>query len=83
MTLEQLRALIASGEFHHATMRIGRGRCWDGLYIYRKDANGFNGFALVDSFGYWTAGSVEHKTQDEAYALVKNTGVSMGAYGQG
>jgi hypothetical protein len=82
MTLDNLRALIASGNFHHATVKVGQGRCWDGLYIYEKEANGFNGFKLAGSFAYgWE--NTEDPLMTAAYEIVKHTGVSFGSYGRG
>ena len=84
MTLDELRALIASGKFHHATAKLGRGRCWDGLYIYESgDGPGYcRGFKLTGSFPYgW--GERESPEMTAAMELVKNTGWSFGAYGEG
>ena len=84
MTLDDLRDLIASGKFHHATVRNGRGRCWDGMYIYEA-GNGpgfFRGFRLVGSFPIgW--GDQEDPTMTAAYEMVKGSGVSSNAYGEG
>lgn len=77
MTIEELKNLMVSGEFHHATMRVDFAR---GLHIYAKEPeNKFNGFKPV---GYFS--SVYNKEEcDKAYDIVRNTGVSMGAYGCG
>jgi hypothetical protein len=84
MTLDDLKALITSGNFHHATVRVGRGRCWDGLYIY-EHAGGpgsFQDFKLAGSFSYgW--GDSESPEMTAAYELVRQTGTSFGSYGQG
>lgn len=75
MTIAELRALMDSGAFHHATFR-NRGTLWEGLWIYRK-YNGLRGFEPAGAFlnGNPDSGA--------AYELVRNTGVSIGAYGQG
>jgi hypothetical protein len=73
--LEQLRELLASDQFHHATYRC-IGTLWEGLYIYRTSDN-YPGFTVVLAF---------LKTDpklSEAEKLVCHTGVSVGAYGQG
>lgn len=77
MTLEQLKALLESGRFHHATMRE-LNTIWEGLYIYEKDDDPkWVGYRMVGSFNK-ADGLV-----DAAYELVRGTGVSLGAYGQG
>jgi hypothetical protein len=84
MTLDDLRALIASGNFHHATVRVGRGRCWDGLYIYERasGADSFRGFKLAGSFSYgW--GDRESPEMAAAHDLVRHAGPSFGSYGEG
>lgn len=83
MTIQELQELLNSGEFHHATIKVSMGRCWDGLYIYAKDPNNtFNGFKLVGSFAYgWEA--AESPEMTAAYELVKHTGTSFGSYGNG
>lgn len=76
--LEALKSLLRSGEFHHATYR-NFGTLWEGLWFYRKDTDGFRGFS--------PAGCINKRTDadvlDEAHELVKGTGISIGAYGQG
>jgi len=74
MTINDLKALIASGEFHHATYR-NQGTLWEGLHIYKKENNGFNGFTH--------AGMFPKEEHDEAYNLVRHTGVSLGSRGNG
>jgi hypothetical protein len=76
MTLEMLQALRDSGEFHHATYR-NQGTLWEGLHIYRRDADGFRGFSHCGMI------PKDDPTLDAAYAIVRNTGVSLGAYGRG
>lgn len=76
MTLEQLKTLMDSGEFHHATMRTDFAR---GLHIYAKEDNKFNGFKPV---GYFS--SVYNKEEcDKAYEMTRKTGISINAYGRG
>lgn len=81
-----LSAMVADGRFHHATHRIGNG-LFDGLWIYKKNAKGFRGyspaFAFFDSDPDATSRDMSRARQDEAYAIVRHTGVSVGAYGQG
>lgn len=77
MTLEALKQLLDSGQFDHATYR-NIGTIWEGLYIYRKDANGMLGFSVAGSFNKNDGAIV-----DEAYELVRHTGVSLGSRGNG
>jgi hypothetical protein len=74
--LEQLQASLRSGRFHHATYR-NIGTVWEGLWFYEKDPNGFRGYSV--------AGYVNKTDPDinKAHDLVRETGVSVGAYGQG
>lgn len=76
MTLAELKALRASGEFHHATYR-NHGTLHEGLWVYRKSATGFRGFELEGAF---LKGDPELAA---AEAEVRGTGVSVGAYGEG
>jgi len=76
MTINELKKLMDSGEFHHATMRVDFAR---GLHIYAKDDNKFNGFKPV---GYFSS-VYEKELCDEAYQITRKTGVSLGSYGQG
>ena len=73
MTIDELKSLIAEGKFHHATYR-DHGTLWEGLWIYEKSD---------DRIGFKPAGSFPKGTEDEAYQLVRHTGVSNGAYGRG
>ena len=75
MPLDKLRELLASGQFHHATYR-GFGTLWEGLWIYAK-YEGMRGFEPVGSF------LKDDPELDAAHELVRHTGVSVGAYGQG
>jgi hypothetical protein len=84
MTLTDLRELLTSGKFHHATVKLGRGRCWDGLYIYEKGegVGSFRGYKLTGAIPYgW--GDSESPEMTAAMELVKSTGWSFGAYGEG
>jgi hypothetical protein len=76
--IEILRALLESGEFHHATYR-GQGTVWEGLWFYRTSSSGFR--------GYEVAGCVNARLDaddlDAAHALVAHTGISVGSYGNG
>lgn len=75
MTLEQLKALLESGQFHHATYR-NSGTLWEGLWIYVK-CDGFRGFGPAGSF------LKDSPELDVAHELVRHTGISVGAYGRG
>jgi hypothetical protein len=74
--LEELAAMLESGAFHHATYR-DMGTLWEGLYIYQRDDNGFNGFKIAMAF---QKGSPELAIAEK---LTARTGVSVGAYGCG
>ena len=77
MTLDQLKALMESGEFHHATYRQ-LGTIWEGLYIYVNDPDPkWVGYRLVGSF------NKSDGFADAAYDLVRHTGVSLGSRGNG
>lgn len=77
MTLAKLQELIDSGNFHHATYR-NQGTLWEGLWIYEKETtNKFNGFRPTGSF------AKDDPCLEEAYALVRHTGVSVGHFGGG
>jgi hypothetical protein len=71
--IKELKKLIASGNFHHATYRTDFAR---GLHIYSKDQDGFRGFRYFMAFSE----SLGKEKVDEAYTLVKNTGVYEGSY---
>jgi hypothetical protein len=79
MTLDQLKTLMDSGEFHHATYRHDFAR---GLHIYAvaKPGNklGFRGFEYVGYFSEY-----DKELCDKAYEMTRKTGVSLGSYGQG
>ncbi len=74
MTLETLKQIQESGEFHHATYR-NFGTLWEGLWIYVKDPAGFRGFSVFGSF------PKSHPDLETAISQCK--GSSVGAYGQG
>ncbi len=75
MSINDLKAIMTGGGFHHATYRCG---CGEGLYIYeRAEADGFRGYKLA---GWFLRGSPDLPA---AEALCRGTGVSVGAYGQG
>jgi hypothetical protein len=71
-TLDDVKALVATGEFHHATARtIGEPR----LFIYRRNGAGFRGYELV--------ASIPDTDENRAYFASIKHGVSVGAYGAG
>jgi len=74
MTIDQLKKILANGEFHHATYR-DHGTLWEGLHIYVKEDNSFNGFT--------NAGFFPKENHQEAYDLVRYTGVSVDSRGRG
>ena len=76
MKIAELQALLDSGTFHHATYRE-QGSIWEGLWIYAKDANGFRGYRVVGCFGK------DSPELQAASALVRGSGISIGAYGRG
>jgi len=75
MTIQRLKDLLASGEFHHATYR-NFGTLWEGLWIYKRYA-GLRGFVPVGSF------PKDSPFLKEAESLVGGRGISVGSYGQG
>ena len=79
MTLAELRALLDSGEFHHATYR-DFGTLWEGLHVYVKEDNGFNGFTGMGKGGCFYKDSPDLKAAEE---MVRHTGISVGAFGRG
>ena len=76
MTIQELRALRATGKFHHATYQNGPS-LWEGLWIYRKSEIGFRGF---EPAGCFYKGDPD---LDAAHRVIADTGVSLGSYGQG
>lgn len=71
--LKQLQDLRQSGQFHHATYR-NFGTLWEGLWIYKKDGDGF-----TPAFAFFK----HDAALPAAEAAVRGTGVSVGAYGHG
>jgi len=76
MTIDTLKRIMESGQFDHATYR-NLGTIWEGLYIYVKEDSKI-GFTLAGSFNK-NDGSIV----DQAYELVRSTGVSLGIRGNG
>lgn len=76
MTIDELKALKASGRFHHATYR-DIGTIWEGLYIYANSHYGLHAFELEGCFGK------DNVELEAAYDVVRSSGVSVGAYGNG
>ena len=76
MTLDELKTLRADGKFHHATYR-NLGTIWEGLYIYQKKDSGWRGFEIAGVFGK------NDPNLPAAEDLLRGTGISVGAYGQG
>jgi len=77
MTLDQLKTLINSGEFHHATYRTDFAR---GLHIYKSDPKGFRGFDYVGCFSEICD---TKETINAAYEMTRKTGISVNSYGNG
>ena len=78
--------MLTTGRFHHATVKLGRGRCWAGLYVYEKADGGpgsFRGYKLTGSFSAGWDNYPNDPTFIAAQDLVHGTGVSFGAYGEG
>lgn len=76
MTLDELRLLKEFGEFHHATYRYEGAK---GLHVYAKDPiHGFRGYRHVGSFYEMTT---DKATMNAAYEIVRDSGVSVGSYG--
>lgn len=70
--LDDVRDLVASGRFHHATVRtIGMPRIW----VYAKNPDGFRGYTLV--------GSIADTVGNHNYFISIGHGVSVGSYGVG
>ena len=75
MTIQELRALRATGKFHHATYRYDG--LWEGLWIYQKSKTGFRSFEPAGCF------YKDDPDLDAAHRVIADTGVSLGSYGQG
>jgi len=76
MTLDQLHGLLNTKQFHHATYR-NFGTLWEGLWIYAKTEGGFRGYTPAGCF------PKNDPDLEAAHELVRRTGISVGAYGQG
>jgi len=76
VTLDDLRELIARGDFDHATYR-DFGKCWEGLNIYRRDPTGWGG---ARHCGVFHRG---HPDLPEAERIVAPYGTSVGSRGNG
>lgn len=76
MTTTELKYLLDSKQFHHATYRC-LGTLWEGLWIYVNKPEGFRGFESGGCF------YKDDPALDAAIELVKHTGVSVGSYGRG
>lgn len=75
MTIEQLKMLLSSGHFHHATYRTDFAR---GLHIYRHALDGDIGFNGHDYVGMFS--EYDKELCDEAYRLVRKSGIYEGSY---
>lgn len=75
MTIDELKALRASGRFHHATYRC-HGTLWEGLWIYEVSGQ-LRGFLPA---GFFSPAHPDYKQVEES---LYGTGISLGAYGQG
>ncbi len=75
MNIEKLKALLESGQFHHATYR-NIGTLWEGLWIYQR----FDGLRGFEPVGMFPKGDT---SLDQAHELVRHTGVSVGSFGRG
>ncbi len=76
MTIAELTQMLAEGLFDHATYRE-IGSIWEGLWIYARNPNGFRGYSVA---GCFNRDSPDLKA---AEALVRGSGVSVGAFGRG
>ncbi len=74
MTINELKELIAAGNFHHATFRTDFAR---GLHIYCKPKNPGPKSWAFDYVGYFP-----EKTPEcgEAYNLTRASGIYEGSY---
>jgi hypothetical protein len=75
-SLGKLQALIASGQLHHATYR-NRGTVWEGIWVYRKAADGFRGYEVE------TGILKSDPDYERAYEVLQGKGLHVGAYGGG
>ncbi len=75
MTLDELKSLMDSGDFHHAGYG-NFGTLWEGLWIYRC-YDGLRGFIEAGAF-LKNDPNLPHAEQ-----IVRGTGISVGSYGDG
>lgn len=77
--LETLQEMLADGSLHHATYREA-GRCGEGLWLYRKNSDGFLGYEYASAIL-----CSEDADLKAAYALLQYAGhtVHVGRYGEG
>jgi hypothetical protein len=78
MTIVELKELLDSGKFHHATYR-DIGTLWEGLriYVHSSKAWAYRGFEPAGWFGK------SDPSLKEAEKIVAHTGVSLGSFGNG
>lgn len=74
--IDALKALVDSGEFHHATYR-NQGTLWEGLWFYKRSEAGFRGYEIVGCI------LKDDPDLEDGWRLVKGTGVSLGCFGEG
>jgi hypothetical protein len=74
--LARLKALIASGGFHHATYR-NRGTVWEGIWFYRVAPDGFHGFEVDGCI------NKDDPDLEAAYVVLSGKGLHVGAFGDG
>jgi hypothetical protein len=76
MTIKDLKAMLESQTFHHATYR-NQGTLHEGLWIYVRKETGFRGYDVAGCF------PKDSPELESAFELVRGTGISVGAYGRG
>lgn len=76
MILEELTALLDSGEFHHATYR-NQGTLWEGLWVYRNSDKGFQGYEVAGCFPKGEEGEASRELS------TRRIGTHVGAFGTG
>lgn len=72
MTIEQLKTLLATGDFHHATYRTDFAR---GLHVYSKSGARGWGFGYAGAFSEYDPLPLAY-----AYQLTRKTGIYEGSY---
>lgn len=74
----ELKDIMASGKFHHATHRYDG--CLSGLWIYTKATEAEGGFR-----GFKLSGKIDNDSifADAAHQMISQTGYSTGYYGGG